>query len=92
MTDDLDTAAMQLRVQSGEPITALTVAAHGKIRRVAAAKRGVCQAPKMGPVEANLCDLGLHIVHKWQIARVRVTGPMSDKTGKLKWLKGRRRM
>src|SRR5712692_4481069 len=88
MTNHLHAASMQFVVEPREPIAALAVAAHGKIRGVTTAIRRVRQAPEMRPVEANLRDLGLHVIHERQIAGVRVTRPMSDEAGELKRLKG----
>ena len=74
---------MQIGVEPGKPLAALAVAAHGKMRRIAAAERGVRQAPEMRPVETDLHKLGLHVIDERQIAGVRVAGPMGDETRKL---------
>ena len=78
---------MQLGVEPGEPIAALAMAAHGKVRGVTAAKGRIRQTPEMRPVEAHLRDLGLRVLDERQIAGIRIPGPMGDEARKFEWLR-----
>ena len=83
MTDYFHAASVQLRVEPGEPLAALAMAADGKMRGVTAPERRVCQAPEMRAIKADLCNLRFRIIDKRQIAWIGIARPMRDHTGEL---------